>query len=65
MGFFYFEGRGISPANDWPAEESLLIIGIPVDVACALGRSFAQLAIVAGELGAPAQLLDCHLLDSA
>jgi Protein of unknown function (DUF3293) len=65
MGFVYFEGRGISPANDWPAESSLLIIGIPAAVAGLLGRSFEQFAIVAGELGAPARLLDCHLLDSA
>jgi len=63
MGSVYFEGRAISPANDWPAEESLLILGIPVEVARALGRSFGQFAIVAGELGGTAQLIDCHLPD--
>ena len=61
MGFVYFEGRGISPANDWPTEESLLVIGISADVGRALGRSFEQLAIVAGELGTAAQLIDCYL----
>jgi hypothetical protein len=62
LGFVYFEGHGVSPADDWPAEESLLIVGIPVAVARALGRSFEQFAVVAGELGGAAQLIDCDLL---
>jgi hypothetical protein len=59
LGFSCFTGRGISAAGDWPAEESLLIIGIPLAAAQALGRSFGQLAIVAGELGGSPQLIDC------
>jgi len=56
-GYRYHPGRGEGPGGDWPAEESLLIIGIPEAEAVALGRRFGQLAILAGGRDEPARLV--------
>ena len=50
------EGVGVSA---WLAEKSLLIIGATREEGLALGRRFEQLAIVFGERGQPAELLEC------
>jgi osmoprotectant transport system ATP-binding protein len=47
-GWRYFHGRGVGRIGDWPAEPSLLIIGIQEVDAIELGRRFGQNAIVAG-----------------
>jgi hypothetical protein len=52
----YLPGKAIDPTAKWPAEPSLLILGISLDDAVKLGRRFGQLALVAGELGEPACL---------
>ncbi len=40
------EGTGSDPSGAWPAEPSLLALGVELDVAEALGRQFGQNAIV-------------------
>jgi YD repeat-containing protein len=59
-GLTFFEGASVLDAVAWPPEPSLLILGIPLDDARALGREFGQLAIVAGRLGEPACLVACE-----
>lgn len=59
-GLTFFEGASVLDAAAWPPEPSLLILGIPLADARALGRKFGQLAIVAGRLGEPAQLVACE-----
>jgi hypothetical protein len=55
----FLEGEGIGADTDWPAEPSILILGIESDAARALGRRFGQLAIVVGRAGQPARLVAC------
>jgi hypothetical protein len=50
-------GVGIGDDGAWPAEESLLVLGIPRDRALALARRFGQAAIVFGERGGVAELV--------
>jgi len=57
LGFRHYPGRGESPGGDWPAEASLLVLGIPEAEAVALGRRFAQLAILTGSRDEPARLV--------
>lgn len=52
----YAEGRSTHPTNDWPDEESVLIIGIELAQARALARDFGQLAFVTGSIGEAARL---------
>jgi hypothetical protein len=58
-GLAFLEGEGIGADTRWPAEPSILILGIESDAARALGRQFGQLAIVVGEAGQPARLVAC------
>jgi hypothetical protein len=58
-GLAFLEGEGIGAGADWPAEASILILGIEPDDARALGRQFGQLAIVVGRAGQPARLVAC------
>lgn len=46
LGFASHEGRGRHPSGDWPAEASLLVLGIDEAAARSLGRRFGQKAIV-------------------
>ena len=59
LGLPSFLGRGIGDDPEWPAEESLLVLGLDAEEAIALGRQFGQLALLAGELGGPARLVCC------
>jgi hypothetical protein len=59
LGVPVLEGHGAGIDGDWPLEISLLIVGIGLQDARALGRKFGQLAIVAGRLGEPARLVPC------
>jgi hypothetical protein len=58
-GYEAFPGEGVGDDGEWPPEASLLILGMPRDVAAALGRAHAQRAVVWGGLGEPALLLVC------
>jgi hypothetical protein len=58
-GLAYLDGEGIGEDATWPAEPSILILGIQADDARALGRQFGQLAIVVGRTGQPARLVAC------
>lgn len=57
-GWESFPGEGVG-VSAWLAEKSLLIIGASREDGLALGRRFEQLAIVFGERGQPAELLEC------
>jgi len=56
-GYRHYPGFGQDPAGDWPAEASLLVLGIEEAAAAALGRHFGQRAIVAGRRDEPAGLV--------
>jgi hypothetical protein len=43
-----FDEHGVGPGGVWPPEASLLVLGLSMDQARALGRQFGQLAIVVG-----------------
>lgn len=59
-GWATLRGEGRGEDGDWPAEESLLVFGIDEPRAVSLGRAFGQVAIVFGERGGPARLVDCR-----
>ena len=60
-GLAFLEGEGIgADTRRWPAEPSILILGIESEAARALGRQFGQLAIVVGAAGQPARLVACE-----
>ena len=52
-----YQGEGRDPKGQWPAEPSVLIMGITRGEAEALGRKLEQNAIVYLEKGAPPELL--------
>lgn len=54
-----FGGEGVGEDGAWPAERSLLILGIAIEDATAIGARFGQVAIVAGRRGAAAVLVPC------
>lgn len=57
-GLRCFHGRGQGSDDRWPAEPSLLAIGeSAIADAVELARQFGQNAIVAGQLGEPAELM--------
>jgi hypothetical protein len=58
-GLAFLDGEGVGEDERWPAEPSILILGIEPDDARALGRQFGQLAIVVGRTGQPARLVAC------
>ncbi len=41
-----YRGTGIDPSGEWPAEESLLTLGIDLSIAKKIGDEFGQNAIV-------------------
>ena len=49
-------GVGIGDDGSWPAEESVLVLGLDETAALSLGRTFGQRAVVVGERGRPARL---------
>lgn len=57
--FRFFFGEGIGDCGDWPAERSLLILGIGRSTAVELGRRHGQAAIVAGVMGGIPELIPC------
>jgi hypothetical protein len=58
QGWRWLEGRSEHPTNGWPAESSVLVLGMPREVAVALARRFEQHALVwAGADGVPELVL--------
>lgn len=60
-GWPYFQGAGESGDGNWPAEESFLVAGIPLEKALALGNRFGQNAILWGVSGHAAQIFFCDV----
>ncbi len=57
-GYAVLSGVGQHPSNDWPGEESCLVLGIALDAAKALGNQHGQNAIVwCGADGSPELVL--------
>lgn len=46
IGLEMIKGRGQHPQGAWPAEPSILVLGMDRRLACELGRKYAQNAIV-------------------
>ena len=44
--WLFLEGLGVDPTGDWPAEPSLLVLGLTLTEARAIGDHFAQNALV-------------------
>jgi len=57
LGVVCYEGSGQHPSNGWPAEPSLLVLGLDRETACALGSRFDQNAIVWAGADAVPQLV--------
>lgn len=56
-GYACFAGEGRDPQNEWPAEPSVLVVGIARAEAEVLGRSYEQNAIVFVEKGKAPELV--------
>ena len=58
LGLVALPGLGQHPSNDWPGEDSVLILGLGLEAAKALGERFEQNAFVwCGEEGVPELVL--------
>lgn len=57
-GMKFFPGRGVGRNGAW-SEESVLVVGIDRETALAIGRRYAQAAIVVGGIEKAAKLLYC------
>lgn len=55
----YFIGQGEDETGYWPAEASLLLLGLSEAESKSIGQQFGQNAVVFLEIGAPARLLFC------
>jgi hypothetical protein len=57
-GYRLLAGRGVDPAGRWPAEDSVLVLGLEHDAACEIARQFGQAALVcAGDDAVPRLVL--------
>ena len=54
----YYDGWAKSIRNDWPPEHALFILDIPMEDALQIAKDFEQKAIVVGELGKNATLVE-------
>ena len=48
-GLNYLPGIGQHPNNKWPGEESLLVLGLELEIVRFMARALSQLAFVWGE----------------
>lgn len=55
-----YPGAGIGDASDWKPELSTLVLGLPEAQAIARGRAWGQFAVLCGEKGKPARVVDCR-----
>jgi len=60
LGRTFYEGEGVPDEPGWEPERSVLVLGLDLDEARALGRRFGQLAIVAGGAGEAPRLVWCN-----
>lgn len=58
-GLTLFEGVGEADDGQWPAESSVLVLGVDEVIARAWGERFAQNAVLFGRTDEKAQLLWC------
>ena len=57
-GYRLLAGRGVDPAGRWPAEASVLVLGLERDAACEIARHFGQAGLVcAGDDAVPRLVL--------
>jgi len=56
-GYACLDGLGVDPTGDWPAEPSLLVLGIPWVEAHAIGAEFAQNGLVWADADAVPRLV--------
>ena len=56
-GYACYAGEGRDPQREWPAEPSVLVVGISCAEAETLGRGYEQNAIVFLEKGKPPELV--------
>lgn len=61
----FLPGEGVDPTGVWPAEPSILVLGIERDEALALGRKYRQNAIVVANQEGKTELLACEAEDQA
>ena len=59
LGLVSYLGEGVGSDGRWPAEPSVLVLGIGRNDARRLGREYGQLAVVFGEIQREAELLLC------
>jgi hypothetical protein len=64
VGCEVYDGCGVGEDPSWKPEESFLALGISEEDGAELGRRYGQYAIVVGEPGAPARLIDCRRGDA-
>ncbi|MEQ8801099.1 DUF3293 domain-containing protein [Haliea sp.] len=57
QGLVFVPGAGQHPSNRWPAEESLLVLGLDLDASRTLGVQYQQNAIVWSGADGIAQLI--------
>ena len=55
----YLSGEGVDPTGAWPAEPSILVLGIERGDALALGRKYRQNAILVADQEGNTELLAC------
>lgn len=60
LGSALLRGRGVGLDGKWPAEDSVLIIGIDRTGAVEIGKLFGQLCIVYAERESPVELVMCQ-----
>ena len=53
-------GTSLGDGGDWPAEPSVLVLGLPRAEALAIARRYGPEALVAGRRGRAAELLFCQ-----
>jgi hypothetical protein len=56
-GYALYPGEGTGRDSSWPAEPSVLVLGIPRQAAVAVARKYGQNAIVCGIAGQAAELV--------
>lgn len=56
-GYPFYTGEGKGDSGEWPAEPSLLVLGVGEAEAAAMARRFGQAAVLFGERDRPVRLL--------
>lgn len=57
VGYPVYPGEGCDPAGEWPAEPSVLVVGISREEAVRVAAVFGQNAILTGVRGGPVELV--------